>query len=364
MATNLFDVTKMPSVPPKTAWNFAGAPHFTNPRATYGFRRRNCSIAAVGCCVPHRILTTAELARELAVTEDWILSRTGIRERRIAGDEEHTSVMAVWAAVRALGKAGLGAKDIDLIVVATSTSDMPFPATACLVQAQIGAARAVAFDLQAGASGFLYALEVGQQLVASHTYDTVLVIGADKFSTIVDWHDRETSIVFGDGAGAVVLRSNPHSRGLLTTCLGSNGELAGLMALPGGRSQYPANMQSVVAGLHFLHVDGQRSFRPAVKAMHGAALEVLRRCELNLSQIKCIIAHQASRPILDALGKRLGASPGQMFSNVEKYGNTSAASVPIALNEVVESGRVQRGDLVLLVAFGAGLTWGAAILEW
>lgn len=309
-------------------------------------------------------MTNAELARQLAVGEDWILSHTGIRERRIAGDGEHTSVLAGWAAVRALANAGLEANAVDLIVVATNTPDMPFPATACLVQAQIGATRAAAFDLKAGASGFLYALEVGQQFVAAQTCDTVLVIGADKFSSILDWHDRETSIVFGDGAGAFVLRSDPHAPGLLTTCLGSDGRLAGLMTVPGGGSQFPANARSVVAGLHFLHLDSQRSIRPAVKAMHGAALEVLRRCELNLAQIKCVIAHQASRPLLDALGKRLGASPEQMFSNVEKYGNTSAASIPIAMQEAVESGRIQRGDLVLLVTFGAGLTWGAAILEW
>ena len=354
----------MSSVPAATAWNLAGAPHFINPRAADGFRTRNCSIAAIGSCVPDRVLSNGELARKLAVTEDWIFSRTGIRERRIAGDGEHTSVMAGWAAVRALANTGLEASDIDLIVVATNTPDMPFPATACLVQAQIGAKRAAAFDLKAGASGFLYALEVGRQFISSRACDTVLVIGADKFSTIVDAYDRETSIVFGDGAGAVILRSDPHSQGLLTTCLGSDGRLAGLMTVPGGGSQFPASARSVVAGLHFLHLNSQRTIRPAVKAMHGAALEVLRRCELNLSQIKCIIAHQASRPILDALSKRLGATPEQMFSNVEKYGNTSAASVPIALSEAVETGRVQRGDLVLLLAFGAGLTWGATVLEW
>ena len=347
-----------------SASNLTRGPSLRNPRAEYGFRVRTCSIAAVGSCVPERVLSNAELARQLTVTEDWILRRTGIRERRIADANESTSVMATWAATHAMAKAGVLASDVELIIVATSTPDMMFPSTACLVQAQIGARRAAAFDIGAGGSGFLYALEVGHHFIASHAYDTVLAVGADKLSAVVDWQDRNTCVLFGDGAGAAVLRGQPQSHGLVTTCMGSDGGMAGLLSVPGGGSRYPTCARSVEGRLHFLRMDGKETFKQAVKAMETAAQEALRLCELDLSQIKCIIPHQANRRILEALAERLGASPGQMFVNVEKYGNTSAASVPIALNEAVDSGQVQRGDFILLIAFGAGLTWAAAVIEW
>jgi 3-oxoacyl-[acyl-carrier-protein] synthase-3 len=272
--------------------------------------------------------------------------------------------MAAEAAKRAMKMAGVSAEQIELIIVATITPDMPFPATACLVQQKIGARRAAAFDLEAACSGFIYALEVGQQFIMSRTYDTVLVIGAEKLTSIVDWTNRNTCVLFGDGAGAVILQNRPNAHGLLTTVMGADGGKSNLIFMPGGGSRRPATMDSVAAKLHYLQMEGRETFKSAVQAMCSAAKEALQRCELDISKIKCVIPHQANRRIIDAVGERLGTTPEQLFINLDRYGNTSAASVVIALDEVVASGKVQRGDLVLLVAFGGGLTWGAAIIEW
>lgn len=335
-----------------------------NPRAKHDFKSRTCSISAVGSYVPKCILTNKELESRVETTDEWIMTRTGIKERRIAAATEYTSDLATQAALKAMARARITPEQIDLIIVATITPDMPFPSTACLVQKKIGARRAAAFDIEAACSGFIFGLEIGQQFIMSHTYDTVLVIGAEKLSTIIDWKDRNTCVLFGDGAGAAILQNRPNSHGLLTACMGSDGDKADLLALPGGGSRCPATLESVSAGKHFLHMDGKETFKSAVNAMFTAAQESLRRCELDISRIKCIIPHQANRRIIDAVGERLGARPDQIFINVEKYGNTSAASVAIALDEAVESGRIHRGDLILLIVFGAGLTWGAAVIEW
>jgi 3-oxoacyl-[acyl-carrier-protein] synthase III len=337
---------------------------FKNPRAQYDFKGRTCSIVAVGSYVPDRVLTNADLERMVDTSDDWITSRTGIKERRIAAEGEFTSDIAAKAAQRALDRAGVSAEQIDLIIVATITPDMPFPSTACLVQQKIGAKRAAAFDIEAACSGFIFGLEIGQQFIMSRTYDTVLVIGAEKLSTIIDWSDRNTCVLFGDGAGAAVLQNRPNSHGLLTACMGSDGTKAGLLSMPGGGSRCPATPDSVASRLHYLRMDGKETFKNAVNAMYTAAKESLRRCEIDISKIKCIIPHQANRRIIDAVAERLGAQPEQLFVNLEKYGNTSAASVAIALDEAVQSARVQAGDLLLLVVFGAGLTWGAAVIEW
>jgi 3-oxoacyl-[acyl-carrier-protein] synthase-3 len=339
-------------------------PKFKNPRARYNFQGRTCSITGVGSYVPVKILSNADLEKMVDTSDDWITSRTGIKERRIAADNEFTSDLATEAAVRAMKMAGVTAGQIDLIIVATITPDMPFPSTACLVQRKIGAPQAAAFDMEAACSGFIYALEIAQQFIMSRTYDTVLVIGAEKLSSITDWKDRNTCVLFGDGAGAAILQNRPNSHGLLTAVMGADGEKADLIYMPGGGSRNPASAQSVNARLHYLRMNGKETFKNAVQAMQTAAEEALRRCELDISQINCIIPHQANRRIVDAVAKRLGATPGQLFVNLDKRGNTSAASVAIALDEAVQSGRVQRGDLLLLVVFGAGLTWGAAVIEW
>jgi 3-oxoacyl-[acyl-carrier-protein] synthase-3 len=342
----------------------APAKKLNNPRAKHNFQGRPCSITGVGSYVPARVLTNADLEKMIETTDEWITTRTGIKERRIAASDEFTSDMAAHASKKAMAMAGVTAEQIDLIIVATITPDMPFPNTACLVQQKIGARRVAAFDIEAACSGFIYALEIGQQFITSRTYDTVLVIGAEKLSTIVDWTDRNTCVLFGDGAGAAILQNRSDSHGLLTAVMGADGSNADLLYMPGGGSRCPATSDSIAGRQHFLRMTGKETFKNAVQAMYGAAKEALKQCHLDISQIKCIIPHQANQRIIDAVGDRLGAKPEQLFVNLSRYGNTSAASVAIALDEAVASGRVQRGDLVLLIAFGAGLTWGAAIIEW
>lgn len=337
---------------------------FRNPRAQHGFQGRTCSIVSVGSYVPEKVLTNAELEKMVETSDEWITSRTGIKARRVAAPGQFTSDMAAEAARRAMQNGGISADQIDLIIVATITPDMLFPATACLVQHKIAARRAAAFDVEAACSGFIYALEIGQQFITSRTYNTVLVIGAEKLSTIVDWKDRNTCVLFGDGAGAAILQHRPDAHGLLTACMGAEGDKAELLCMPGGGSRCPATIDSVKSGLHFLRMDGKETFKNAVTAMCTAATEALRRCEIDITQIKCVIPHQANRRIIDAVGDRLGFRPEQAFINLDKYGNTSAASVAIALDEAVQQGRIQRGDLVLLIVFGAGLTWAAAVIEW
>ncbi len=337
---------------------------FRNPSAQHGYQGRSCSITAVGSYVPERILTNADLEKMVDTSHEWIFTRTGIKERRLAAEDEYTSDLAAKAARRTLEKAGLTPDHIDLIIVSTITPDMPFPATACLVQQKLNAKRAAAFDLEAACSGFIYGLGVGQQFIMSRTYDNVLVIGAEKLSAIVDWKDRNTCVLFGDGAGAALLQNRAGAHGLLTTCMGADGNKADLLSMPGGGSRNPATQASVAARLHYLHMAGKEAFKNAVNAMCLAAKECLFRCQLDISQIACIIPHQANQRIVEAVRERLEAKPEQVFLNLEKYGNTSAASVAIALDEAVQSGRIKHGDLVLMVVFGAGLTWGAAIIEW
>ncbi len=340
------------------------AAKFKNPRAKYNFQGRTCSIAGVGSYVPARVLTNADLEKTVDTSDEWITSRTGIKERRLAARDEFTSDLATQAARKAMQMAGVTAEQIDLIIIATITPDMPFPSTACLVQQKIGARRAAAFDVEAACSGFIFGLEIAQQFIMSRTYDTVLVVGAEKLSSIVDWEDRNTCVLFGDGAGAAILQNRPNSHGLLTAVMGSDGTKADLLFMPGGGSRCPATAQSVNSRMHYLRMEGKETFKNAVQAMQTAAEEAMRRCEIDITKIKCVVPHQANRRIIDAVGERLGARPDQLFINVDRYGNTSAASVAIALDEAISSGRVQRGDLILLVVFGAGLTWGAAVIEW
>ncbi|MDG1857077.1 MAG: ketoacyl-ACP synthase III [Verrucomicrobiota bacterium] len=337
---------------------------FVNPRAEHDFKGRTCSIVGVGSYVPERRLTNADLEEMVETSDEWITTRTGIKERRIASDDQFTSDLATEAARKAMSKAGVTGEDIDLVIVATITPDMPFPSTACLVQHNIGAVNAAAFDLEAACSGFIYALEIAQQFIMSRTYETVLVIGAEKLSSIIDWKDRNTCVLFGDGAGAAVLQNREQSHGLLTACMGADGGKAGLLSMPGGGSRCPATSDSLDNRLHYLRMDGKETYKSAVTAMHRAALKALERCHLDITQIKCIIPHQANLRIISAVGDRLGAKKEQVYINVDKFGNTSAASVAIALDQAVENGVIERGDLILMVVFGAGLTWGAAVIEW
>jgi len=272
--------------------------------------------------------------------------------------------MGAEAGRRAMEQAGAREDEIDLIICATITPDMPFPSTACLIQQKLGAKRAAAFDVEAACSGFLYGLEIGQQFITSGTYNTVLVVGAEKLSTIVDWQDRQTCVLFGDGAGAAVLRSRGEDHGILTTCMGADGSQADILLMPAGGAKYPASKESVSAGMHHLKMAGKEVFKQAVIAMQTAAEEALRKCNLTIDDIKCVIPHQANVRILEALTARLGVPMEKVYVNLHRYGNVSAASVAIALDEAAREGRFQHGDLILLVVFGSGLTWASCVIQW
>ncbi len=333
-----------------------------NPRSKRPLRPVH--IVGTGSYVPDRILTNADLEKIVDTTDEWITTRSGIKERRIAPDYICTSDMATEAARRAMDQAGIRAEEIDLIICATITPDMPFPATACVIQNKIGAKRAAAFDLEAACSGFLYGLEVGQQFITSGTYDTVLVIGAEKLSTIVDWQDRSTCVLFGDGAGAAILRSRGEEHGILTTCMGADGSQADILMMPAGGSKFPASKESVSAGMHHLKMSGKEVYKQAVIAMQTAAEEALQKCNLTINDIKCVIPHQANSRIIEAIADRLGAPMEKIYMNLQRYGNVSAASVAIALDEAAREGRFQHGDLILLVVFGSGLTWASCVIQW
>lgn len=327
---------------------------------------RRVRISGTGAYVPERVLSNADLEKMVETTEQWILDRTGIRERRIAADDEPTSVMAAEAAKRALVAAGITADDVDMIILGTITPDMVFPNTACLVQNIIGAKNAVCFDLEAACSGFLYSLEVAKQFVATGRCNTVLVIGAEKISSITDWSDRTMCVLFGDGAGAAVVQpcEEHHGHGLIHSVLQSDGGLADLLKLPAGGSRQPASAETVAQGLHYMKMDGREVFKHAVTRMCGAARKTLEETGLTVEDIALIIPHQANMRIIKAIGDRLGGDESQYFVNLDRYGNTSAASVIVALDEALQAGRIKKGDMVLLVAFGGGFVWGASLLEW
>ena len=317
-----------------------------------------------GKCVPQRVLTNDDLAQMVDTSDEWIRSRTGIAERRIASQDETTATMAIGAARQALEVAGVRPSQVDLIIVATVTPDHAFPSVSCLVQDALGATSAAAFDLSAGCSGFVYGLGVGAKLVEAGAYQSVLVIGSETLSRFVDWTDRNTCVLFGDGAGAVLLQANDADGGVLSTVLGADGSGADLLWLPAGGSKAPPSHHALAEGLHTLKMRGREVFRFAVHAMPAATRQVLEEAGLALADVKLVIPHQANQRILDSSARELGLPPERMFSNLERYGNTSAASIPIALCDAVDQGRIQRDDLVVCVGFGAGLTWAAAAVRW
>ncbi len=325
---------------------------------------RPVAIVGTGSYAPERVLTNAELEKLVNTTDEWIMTRTGIRERHIARPDETTSMMGAEAARRALAAAGITAEEVDMIVVATITPDMGFPNTACFVQSQIGARKAFCFDIEAACSGFVYATELARQFVATGAINTALVIGAEKISCITDWKDRSLCVLFGDGAGAAVLQSRSDRRGIISSVLCSDGTLSDLLKLPGGGSKHPASAETVAAGLHFMKMDGRDVFKHAVTRMTDVARQVLERAGVTIDDVDLVIPHQANQRIVSAIGDRLGGDPAKYYVNLDRYGNTSAASVILALDEAVRNGRIKRGDLVLLVAFGGGFTWGATLLEW
>jgi 3-oxoacyl-[acyl-carrier-protein] synthase-3 len=323
-------------------------------------------IRAIGVHTPERKLTNAELSKMVDTSDEWIKTRSGIAERRIAAPGENPSDMGAKAAAKALERAGLTPADVDLLIVATMTPDVPFPSTACLLQAKLGLRRDIpCFDVSAACSGFVYALQVAKDMMRSGAYRRTLVIGSEKLSSVVDWSDRTTCVLFGDGAGAVLLETTPEKHvGLLGNLLGADGNNAELLHCIGGGSATPATADSLRDGKHFLRMNGKEVFRHAVRVMAESCERVLAQCGVTSEQVAWFIPHQANSRILEAVASQLNVGLDRFPSNLERYGNTSAASIPLALEEAWTDGKLKHGDLVLIVAFGAGLTWGATLLRW
>lgn len=322
-------------------------------------------IAGTGSYLPEKILTNEELASRVETSDEWIVTRTGIRERRIAAPGEHTSHMATHAARRALEQAAIAPEDVELIIVATITPDTLTPATACYVQQALGANRAVAFDISAACSGFLYAMKISKRLISDGAFKNALIIGAEKLSAFVNWEDRGTCVLFGDGAGAAVLRrSRPGEGAILATEMGTDGNLTHLLNIPGGGSACPITIDNAGERLATLAMLGKEVFKHAVTRMKEAAEKVIERSGLSPDEIACVIPHQANLRIIEAIADRLAVPNERVFVNLHKYGNTSAAAVAIALDEAARSGAFKRGENIVLVVFGAGLTWAAAAVRW
>jgi 3-oxoacyl-[acyl-carrier-protein] synthase III len=322
-------------------------------------------IVGTGAAVPKKILTNADLEKIVDTSDQWIVSRTGIRERHIVSDGEKFSDLCTRAGEQALKRAHVKAEDLDMILVGTISGDMPFPATSCLVQRNLGASRAAASDVGAACVGFLYALHLSDGLIQSGKAENVLVIGGEILSRIVDWSDRNTCVLFGDGAGAVVLQSTKGDHGILGSLMKSNGSYSDFICMPGGGSDRPANdPKSIEERLPFIKMKGNETFKVAVKAMADVSQELLAEQGFTHEQVDLFIPHQANLRIIDAVGERLKIDPKKVYKNVDRYGNTSAASIPIALEECERDGLVRTGDMVLLTAFGAGLVWGSVLLRW
>ncbi|HEX6291120.1 MAG TPA: beta-ketoacyl-ACP synthase III [Herpetosiphonaceae bacterium] len=317
-----------------------------------------------GMYVPDRVLSNADLERLVDTSDEWIVTRTGIRERRIAGPGETTASMGVHAARQALDRAGVDPRDLDLIIVATSTPDQLMPSAACLIQTQLGAVRAGPLDVNAACAGFAYGLAVGAQFVRAGTSKTVLVVGSDTLSRFLNYNDRNTCILFGDGAGAVVLQASAEPVGVLSIDLGALPDTKELLEIPGGGSACPASQETVERGMHYMTMQGREVFKYAVRAMGESTLKVIESAGLMPDEIDLLIAHQANLRIIDAMAKRLEMPMERVFVNIDRYGNTSAASIPIAICEAHAAGLLQPGFHLAIAAFGGGLTWGSAVIRW
>jgi len=325
---------------------------------------RFAHVTGWGMAVPERVLTNLELSKMVETNDDWIVERTGIHERRIANDHETTASLATDAAIKALERANLDPSDVDLIIVSTSSPEHIFPATACIVQDRIGARKAGAFDLSAACTGFIYALNIAAQAIQTGSIENAVVIGSETLSRLVNWKDRNTCILFGDGAGAFVLQASTNPGGVLSAVMRSDGSGGDLLSLPAGGSRLPASAATIADGQHYIHMNGREVFRFATRVMSQATQEAVQKANLTMDDIKLIIPHQANQRIIEAAARQLALPMDRVVVNVGNYGNTSTASIPIATCEAIEKGRLQAGDRVVFVGFGAGLTWGAAVLEW
>jgi 3-oxoacyl-[acyl-carrier-protein] synthase-3 len=322
------------------------------------------AITGWGMAVPEHVVTNADLERRIDTSDEWIRTRTGIRERRVAAPGESTSTFAIPAARQAMERAGVAPEQVDLVILCTCTPDRPFPATACTVQAALGIQRAGAFDLGAACSGFVYGLSVATNLIRSGAHRTVLLIAADIFTHYINWNDRNTCVLFGDGAGAVVLEATDRPVGMLSSQLGAWGAGEDLMAVDAGGSRLPATPELIDEGRQYVYMNGREIFKHAVRGMGDSSLAVIAEAGLAPEQIDLVVPHQANVRIIEATAKRLDMSMERFFVNLDRYGNTSAASVPIALYEAAEQGRLRDGANVLLTSFGGGLTWASAVLRW
>jgi 3-oxoacyl-[acyl-carrier-protein] synthase-3 len=326
--------------------------------------QRYAHITGWGMAVPQRVMTNDDLARMVDTSDEWIRARTGIRERRIAGPKDTTASLAVAAAQAALEVADLSPTQVDLIIVATSTPEHLFPATACLVQDALGAVNAGAFDLLAACTGFIYALSVGANAIRCGAANHVLVIGSETLSRALNWNDRTTCVLFGDGAGAFVLQGSEQPGGVLSSLLRADGSGAPSLTIPAGGSRLPASLETVRNNLHAIRMDGKEVYRFATRVMASAVREVLECAQLTLDDVRLVIPHQANRRIIESAARSLNLAEDRFVVNLDRYGNTSAASIPIAICEAVAQGRLRPNDHIVLVGFGAGLTWGAALVKW
>lgn len=321
-------------------------------------------IIGTGSYVPAHVLTNQDLEKMVETSDEWIVSRTGMKERRIARKDEFTSDMGYEAAVRAIEKAGIDASSIDLILVATLTPDYVFPSTACLIQARLKAGKAAAMDVQAACTGYIYCIAMAKSFVESGLFKNVLIVASEKLSSIVDYKDRNTCVLFGDGASACVVSSDTSKPGLVIrdVCLGSDGDQAQLLTLPAGGSRMPASQESVDSGMHYLKMEGKDVFKHAVRRMEASSKECLDKVGLTEKDLSWLVPHQANVRIIEAIAKRFEVPMERVFMTIQKYGNTSASSLGIALDELLEEKEIAEGDNLLLTAFGAGLTWGSSIL--
>ncbi len=325
--------------------------------------KRAC-IVGTGSYLPSKVLTNSDLEKTLDTSDEWIVTRTGIRERRVAAEGENTSDLAAEAGRRALEMAGIGPDDLDLIVVGTITGDFPWPATACLVQHKLGAGKAAAYDISAACSGFVYALDAAARYLLTGAGKRALVIGAEVLTRVIDWQDRNTCVLFGDGAGAVVLEAREGERGILSSHLHTDGSFWELLYQPGFGSRHPASEAGIKERLPYLHMQGNEVFKVAVRSLSEVAIEAIEANGMTVEDIDLFIPHQANRRILEATAKRVGLKDEQVYINVDRYGNTSGASIPIALDEANRAGRIKEGDIVLFDAFGGGFTWASALVRW
>ncbi len=321
-------------------------------------------ILGTGSFAPEMVLTNHDLEKMVDTDDDWIVERTGIRERRIADKDVASSDLAFEAAKRALKMAGLKASQLDLIIVATVTPDMLFPATACILQAKLGAKNAIAFDISAACSGFIFALATADNFIKTGAYKNALVVGTETLSKITDWTDRNTCVLFGDGAGAAIIGPSEDGRGIYSTHLHTNGKQGDLLFIPGGGSLHPATLHSVESRMHFIKMRGNETFKIAVRALEDVVNEALKCNGLKASDIDMVVPHQANLRIIQATAKRLGIPMDKVVVTLDRYGNTSAASIPIALDEAVRDGRIGPGKNVILEAFGGGLSWASALIKW